>query len=142
MSGFEINAQLENADQMLADLKKLEQKLQDKAVRSGLVAFVAPIKRKAKELAPKMSGDMAKAIGHRQLSKRAKGRLGIASTTQALLVGPNRKVNGKYQGKKGLWHEYGTERMNMNPFLLPAMQSEASGGASRFYDGLKRALDK
>jgi|GEM_PF-4394111 len=132
--------------QLRRELKALGDELeQGKAVRAGLVAAIKPVKPEAKSLARKDTGDMAQAIGHRSLSKRAKQRLGIASSDEALLVGPNRKVNGRYQGAKGRWNEFGTTRngkkiMKARPFMAPALQAHEGGLEARFYAGLSKFL--
>lgn len=142
MSGHNYQVRGVDAEQALRDLGEFERKLRDRAVRSGLVSFIRPIKSTAKQLAPQETGAMARAIGHRQLSRTAKARLGIAESSVALLVGPNRRVNGRYQGRKGLWHEFGTEHMEANPFMAPALERNQGGGETRFYEGLRKAMGK
>lgn len=142
MSGYEF--QVEGADfaRARAEMKDLERKLKDGAVRAGLVQAIKPVKKTAKSLAPSDQGNLARAVGHRSISKRAKSRLGIAQDQAALLVGTNRKVGGRWQGKKGLWQEHGTEHMDANPFLAPALSQNLNGFTGRFYDGMSRYLDR
>nr|WP_300312754.1 HK97-gp10 family putative phage morphogenesis protein [Halomonas sp.] len=142
MSGYEWHLRSEGFDEALHDLRALEASLQHGAVRAGLVRAIAPTKRLAKRLAPQDTGAMARAIGHRSLSKSAKSRLGIPAQNVALLVGPNRKVNGRWQGRKGMWQELGTEHMEANPFMTPALEQTQSGMAGRFYHGLRDYLDR
>lgn len=142
MNGYEVQIIGQDFEEARRDLLNLEAKLKESAVRAGLVRAIAPTKRVAKALAPKDKGHMARAIGHRTISKTAKTRLGIASDQVALLIGANRRVNGRYQGRKGLWHEYGTEHMEPSPFLLPALEQTQGGFAGRFYDGLANYLDR
>lgn len=142
MSGFEWQVKGEGFDAARRDIADLERKLQQGAVRSGLVRAISPTKRLAKRLAPHDTGDLARAVGHRSISKTAKSRLGIESDTVALLVGTNRRINGRWQGRKGLWHEHGTEQMDANPFLLPALEQTQSGFEGRFYSGLTRYLER
>ena len=129
-------------DSLLRELKHLEDSLQKKAIRSGLVQAVKPIKKTAKQLAPKKAGALAQAVGHRQLSKRAKSRLGIPKDTDAIIVGTNRKINGRWQGKKGIWQEHGTTYMRANSFLSPALEQHESQLDEGFYHGLASFLDK
>ncbi|WP_375058414.1 hypothetical protein [Zobellella sp. DQSA1] len=142
MSGFDLDVGLQGHDQALRELSQLERRLQTRAVRAGLVEFVRPIKSAAQAMAPKDSGDLARAVGHRSLPNRLKGRLGIAAQTVALLVGPNRKVKGRWQGRKGLWQEHGTERMEASPFMGPALEQGRAGGEQRFYKGLSQSLER
>ncbi|MGP7732935.1 HK97-gp10 family putative phage morphogenesis protein [Oceanimonas smirnovii] len=142
MSGFELNVSHQGVDQMLRELAQLERRLQTRAVRAGLVEFVQPIKKAAQQLAPKDSGDLARAVSHRNLSPRVKRRLGIAAGTVSLLVGPNRKVKGRWQTKKGIWQEHGTKRMQASPFLGPALERGQAGGEQRFYKGLSESLER
>jgi len=142
MSGFRVQVTAEGFAEVRRELADLEVKLRESAVRAGLVRAIAPTKRRAKALAPKDEGHLARAIGHRSISKTAKARLGIAADTTALLVGANRRVNGRYQGRKGLWHEFGTEHMAANPFLSPALEQTQPGFGNRFYAGLAAYLDR
>ena len=101
-------------DSLIKDLNEFGEKIQVKAVASGLVAVAKPIKQSMKALAPVRDGALKKSIGHRRLSKTAKGRLGIHPDVVALLVGPTRKVANKSgrkisQAKKAIWQEYGTK---------------------------------
>lgn len=142
MSGLNLSLELYEQRVVLQQLRDLEKSLKNKAVRSGLVEVAKPIKATAKQMAPKQSGALAKAVGHRSVNSRQKQRLGLAKDQVALIVGPNRKVNGRWQTKKGLWQEYGTENMTANPFLGPALDKHQGGNQQRFYQGLQRALEK
>ncbi|MCC5904096.1 MAG: hypothetical protein JJT87_19465 [Halomonas sp.] len=142
MSGFNWQVQGDKLDIMGSELRLLEDNIKERAIRSGLVAVVAPVKRSAKSLAPTDSGDMAHAVGHRNINQRQRGRLGFKPGEVGILVGTNRRINGVFQGRKGLWQEHGTERMGATPFLWPAMQQHEASAAGRFYDGLSRYLDR
>ena len=129
-------------DLALKELADLDADLQVKAIRAGLVEAVKPTKVAAKALAPRKSGALAQAIGHRSLSASAKARLGIESEKVAILVGANRKIDGVWQGRKQIWHEFGTKNMEAHEFLGPALAQSESGLAYGFYRGLQRFLDK
>lgn len=129
-------------DDLLRELNQLEGSLKVKALRSGLVRAVKPIKAHAKENAPTDQGNLKQAIGHVQLSARAKFRLGINNSSLAILVGANRKVGGVWQGRKQIWHEFGTEKMSATPFLERALQYGGSGFEERFYQGLSMYLNR
>lgn len=142
MSGFDVQVQGVRLDEIQQELRALEDNIKERAIRAGLVAVAAPIKKTAKLKAPSDTGDMAQAIGHRNINKRQRGRLGMAPGEVGILVGANRRINGRWQGRKGLWHEAGTEHMTPNPFLGPALQQHEGGAAGRFYQGLSRYLDR
>tara|TARA_R110000850_G_scaffold36103_2_gene95879 strand:- start:17315 stop:17767 length:453 start_codon:yes stop_codon:yes gene_type:complete len=142
MSGFDWQVQGVHLQEMQRELKALEDNIKERAIRAGLVSVVAPVKRTAKSEAPSDSGDMARAVGHRNINKRQRSRLGFKPGEVGLLVGTNRKINGRWQGRKGMWQEQGTENMDSNPFLWPAMQKHQSGVPGRFYEGLSKYLDR
>lgn len=142
MSGFSVQVIGKDFEEAQRDLRALESKLRQAAIRAGLVRAIGPTKKAAKRMAPRQSGDLERAIGHKQISKSAKSRLGVQAETVALLVGANRRVGGRWQGKKGMWHEYGTEHMEANPFLAPALEQTQGAFAGRFYDGLSGYLDR
>lgn len=134
MIDFDISPSPDRLDKQLL---KLEQALQGKAVRTGIVAAIAPIKREIKATAPRKSGALAGGVGHVAVSKSAQGRLGKGGQV-TILVGVTRNK----QGYKAIYQEYGTERMDANPFIFPAWERQQSGFQTRFYAGLKKFLDK
>lgn len=142
MSGYDWQVRGVHLQEMRRELKQLESNLQERAVRAGLVKAVAPVKRTAKQLAPQDTGDLSRAVGHLNINRRQRSRLGLKAGTVGILVGTNRRISGRFQGRKGMWHEHGTEHMQANPFLWPAMQQHAGGAAGRFYEGLSRYLDR
>ncbi|WP_299312364.1 HK97-gp10 family putative phage morphogenesis protein [uncultured Halomonas sp.] len=142
MSGYDWQVRGVHLQEMRRELKQLEDNLKERAIRAGLVRLAAPVKRTAKRLAPSDTGDMARAVGHLNLNRRQRTRLGLRAGAVGILVGTNRRINGRFQGRKGMWQEHGTERMDANPFLLPAMQQHAGGAQGRFYEGLSRYLDR
>lgn len=142
MSSFDWQVRGVHLQDMQRELKALEDNIKERAIRAGLVAVVAPVKRTAKSQAPTDSGDMARAVGHLNLNRRQRSRLGFKAGEVGLLVGTNRRINGRWQGRKGMWQEHGTNRMDANPFLLPAMQQHQSGVPGRFYQGLSKYLDR
>lgn len=142
MSSFDWQVQGVQLQEVQRELKALEDNIKERAIRAGLVSVVAPVKRTAKTDAPADSGDMARAVGHRNINKRQRARLGMKLGEVGILVGTNRRINGRWQGRKGMWQELGTENMDANPFLWPAMQKHQSGVAGRFYEGLSKYLDR
>lgn len=80
-------------DRLIKELRGLSEDLQLKAVDAGLITAMKPVKAAMKASAPRGEyGNIEKAIGHVNLSKRAKARLGIDVAARAKLVGPTRKV--------------------------------------------------
>ncbi|MBB3142824.1 HK97 gp10 family phage protein [Halomonas organivorans] len=172
MSGFEIEVAGDRFGEVLDQLRGLEEELQSRAVRAGLVRAVAPVKKTAKRLAPALTGDLRKSIGHKLLSRSARGRLGIGPERPAIFVGPTRKVGGYDQSfvasivETGIEPSTRTVRRNLNghrarrrdgqwvtytyrhpgqeadPFLGPALKMHSAGFEGRFYDGLTRYLDR
>ncbi len=91
-------------DEGITDIRKrlLEQAdgLQKKAVRSGLVYGSQPLKAAMRTLAPRLTGALARSIGHRQLSGTAKSRAGVAQDVEAILVGPqNVRLSARQLGR-------------------------------------------
>ncbi|WP_271270222.1 hypothetical protein [Aliamphritea hakodatensis] len=161
-----------NANSVLESLQALETSLKTKAVRAGLVSVAKPIKAAAKNLAPKDKGDLAKAIGHKTLSKRDAARIDLyqGSSNQvsennpglAIIIGPNRKVGGKSQAYIGTLAEHGTKkrfrhyrkaRLKHLPgymhggtegthFMARALSRNQGDIPGRFYSGLANHLDR
>lgn len=142
MSSFDWQVRGVHLQDMQRELKALEDNIKERAIRAGLVAVVAPVKRTANILAPADTGAMAAAIGHRNINQRQRSRLGMKAGTFGVLVGTNRRIEGRWQGRKGMWHEHGTKHMEADPFLWPAMQQHQSGVPGRFYQGLSRYLNR
>lgn len=121
MPGYKMINATVDSQRAIKELNALSDDLQRKAVRSGLVAAVKPVKKDMADLAPDEFGSLSESIGHISLSKSAKSRVGVDAESTALLVGPTKKVmeakmvNGKivsrqrYQGYKANWFEEGVK---------------------------------
>ncbi|WIX34145.1 HK97 gp10 family phage protein [Salinicola sp. JS01] len=172
MSGFEFQLDAEQMAEVHKDLEGLAADMQAKAVRTGLVSAVSPVKRAAKQNVSVLTGDLRQSIGHRLLSKSARGRLGIADDRVAIVVGPTRKVNGYAQDfiaglvetgvepstrtvrrnlkshrarkRDGKWVTYSYRHPGQKaaPFLGPALSQHGDEMDTRFYQGLTRYLEK
>ena len=150
-------------------LGKLEKTLRDKALHSATVAAAKPYKDAMKREAPLDTGILRLAIGHKKLSRTAKGRLGIASDDSAVLVGPNRKVRGRARARVAALLEEGAKPhiirprkrggvlswvaglavksvrhpgFRPNPFMRRAHESAGGDVQRLFYQGLAKQLDK
>lgn len=164
---MQLTAQI-NTDEILRQLRGLSEDLQYKAVRSGLVQAIKPVKSEMKSLVPVKRGHVRDSIGHRQMSKTAKARLNIPADVVALLVGPTRKVGGQRQSRRAHWLEEGTKPHKIQPkqrgrllafagrfsrrvqhpgtrathFMTSALDRGQSELQSRFYQGLSSYLKK
>lgn len=122
-------------DELLGKLKQLEQSTQTKALRSGLVAAIKPMKADMKQDAAVDTGDLSKSIGHSTLSKTAAARLGgvggvnLGAGVLALLVGPNRRVGGKPQAWKANLLDGGTKPHQISPRKGKALSLGGKGVA-------------
>jgi len=154
------------------ELKKLDEKTLKKALRSGLVYAIKPLKATLKGEAPDdpttAYSRIRDSIGHKQLNERKKARLGISMDQVGIFVGPVRKVRGKSWGFLARWAEGGTRPhvikaksnrgflrfggifakkikhpgVKPNRFIQRSMDKTTSMFQSRFYDGLSRYLNK
>jgi len=136
-------------------LDSLADGIRTKAVRAGLVKAVAPIKKTMKALAPKLTGDLAKAVGHKTLSKRDAGRIdlfaggsnrvSVANPGVAIIVGPNRKnAKGYNQAYKATLVEHGVKR-TFRRYKKPRLRTRYSGYLYEGFRGsffMARSLDQ
>jgi len=120
-----IDYRLEGSEQVKEALDGLADDLRNKAIRAGLVKFAAPVKSAMKSNAPRKTGALAKAVGHRSISKRDKSALGIPAENVAILVGPNRRGGGK----RALWQEEGTSPH----IILPRNKGGVLGSLRRVF---------
>ena len=153
---------------LLKDLSRLEETLQNKVVRSGLVALSKPLKKSMAANAPKNKGYLAQSINHKSLNKRQKSRLNIAPDDIAILVGPNKKVNGFSQSRKANLVENGVKAhvieakakalrigpigfasgkikhpgIKADPFMADSLQNNESNLQGLFYKGMAKSLDR
>jgi len=94
-----INTELDTA-QIQRELRNLSEELRMKAVRAGIVNVAKLDVSLMKGTAPVETGDLKAAVNRRQLSKSNMGKLGISTgDTLAVVVGPNKKVRGRYFGR-------------------------------------------
>lgn len=169
--------------QLQKRLARLQKELQAKVVHSSLVYAVKPVKASMKQLLPSDTGDLRSSVGHKKLSGSRKSNLSaftgasgrasfsFADQTAALLVGPNRKVNGLHQGFKAAILEFGTKPHEISPrarsgkkalalkgggfassvmhpgikaggFMQQALARHERQLANRFYTAMAKKLDK
>tara|TARA_A100001201_G_scaffold143757_1_gene147249 strand:+ start:120 stop:647 length:528 start_codon:yes stop_codon:yes gene_type:complete len=160
----------------LQRLDKLSVELKTKAVASGLTAAAKPIKAMMKATAPADTGKLRQAINQLRVSARASRRLDLFGETQtlapgqvAILIGPNKKVQGKRRAGIANMLEFGTKaheikprKMNLflrigatgiarkvrhpgikaNPFMQRALDANASTIQANFVQGVGKRIDK
>ena len=89
-----------DADKIIKDMQALSSDLQKKAVRAGLTPASRPFRDSMKSLVPTKTGALRESINVRTISKGASFRLGSVLENKlkpdqvAVIVGPNKKVNG------------------------------------------------
>jgi HK97 gp10 family phage protein len=153
---------------LLNALSELESVMSNKVVRSGLVALSKPIKKSMAAHAPRNQGYLAQSINHKSLTKRQKSRLSMANGDVALLIGPNKKVNGFSQSRKANLVEHGVKAHDItskgkpltiggsgfavgkikhpgikaDPFMANALQDNESNVSGLFYQGMAKSLDR
>jgi len=165
MISIDLDSQLST---LLKDLDKLEEVTRNKVVRSGLVALSKPLKKSMASNAPRDQGYLAQSINHKSLNKRQKSRLNVAPDDVAILVGPNKKVNGFSQSRKANLVENGVKAhviesnnkpmkvgptgyasgkikhpgIKASPFMADALQDNESNLQGLFYKGMAKSLDR
>lgn len=130
-----------NPNELIKSLQLLSKDLQVKALRSGIVSAIKPVKAAMKQMAPKKYGGLAGSIGHVNLSGTARGRIGAGGQI-AILVGVVRRSQGRLQYRKAIWHDLGTKKMKATPFIDAAFKATEAGFDGRFYKGLGRYLKR
>lgn len=142
MNNLDIQLDTRAIDQQL---EALADGIRTKVVRAGLVKAVAPIKKTMKALAPKLTGDMAKAVGHKTLSKRdsaridlfagGSNRVSVANPGVAIIVGPNRKNRKGYnQAYKATLIEHGV-KPSFRRYKNARLRSRYSGYMTEGFQG-------
>ena len=129
-----------STDGLIKALQSLEKDLQTKALRSGIVAAIKPVKPAMAALAPRKSGRLRESIGHIGLSASAAGRVGASGL--AIIVGSVKRSGGRSQYGKAVWHDLGTNKMKATPFIEAGFKQVESGFDSRFYQGLSKYLKR
>jgi len=162
-------------DDLDKELAELEEALQGKAVRTGIVAAIKPVKAEMKSFFPRRTGSLAASIGHLALSKSATTRIGAGGYQTTILVGPTRRVPGRGsmgwlanildQGAKPHIIRPKARRRKSNSsaavsfggrayrsvnhpgvratnWMEKSFDRHSSGFESRFYQGLRKFIDK
>lgn len=138
---------------LINDLRGLSADLQRKALRSGIVSAIKPVKATMKQLAPKDTGALSQSIGHVNLSATAQARIGVSGEVGAgsisILVGSVKKVHGSLQSHKARWYDQGTSKgkkgshaTRATHFITGALEANEAGFDSRFYQGLDKYLKR
>lgn len=119
----------------IADIQKrlleLNDGLQKKAVRAGLVLGAKPIKDTMRTLAPKLTGALSRSIGHQTLSESAKARAGIDPSLEAISVGPQKvRLSARQLGQGLTRSQFSGERW------LVHILEETGAKPHRVYSGI------
>lgn len=136
-------------------LDSLADGIRTKTVRAGLVKAASPIKKTMKSLAPRLTGDLAKAVGHKTLSKRdaaridlfagGSNRISVVNPGVAIIVGPNRKnTQGYNQAYKATLMEHGV-KPGFRRYKKARLRSRYSGYMTEGFRGtyfMARALEQ
>jgi hypothetical protein len=112
-----------DAEAIQQELRGLSDELKMKAVRAGMVKVATLDVSLMKATAPVETGTLQKSVSRRQLSRTAANRLSLGADTLTMLVGPNRKVNGKYYGRLANITEGGAARHDIVPKAETRVQS-------------------
>ncbi len=144
---IEINFKGDNPTKIIKQLQQLSDDLQKKALRSGIVAAIKPLKSYMRANAPRRTGKLAASIGHVALSDTAKGRLGVSAPV-AFLVGSTKDTGYKSYGK-ALWYDLGAKKgkkfshaTKATGFISNSLKANEAGFDTRFYKGLGRYLKR
>lgn len=88
-----------NTDRILADLNALSDDLKTQAVKLGIAQVSSSGLLALKSTIPVKTGTVQKSLNRAQLTKRARSALAIPDGTQAVLVGPHRRVSGIFRSR-------------------------------------------
>lgn len=137
-----------NEKKIVKQLGQLSKDLQKKALRSGIVAAIKPLKSYMKQRAPKRTYDLASSIGHVNLSATAQGRIGTNSQI-AILVGAVKRSAGRLLYAKASWYDIGAKKgrkfshsTRATGFISNSLKANEAGFDTRFYKGLGRFLNR
>ena len=113
MSGI-VSITLTGDVKLLTKLKRLGNKDQKAAIRKASRAAARPILQKARELAPRRKGALARSLKLRAI-KRSRTRIGVRISTSTL--------ESVFQGKTfyGAFLEFGTKRIAARHFMQRAV---------------------
>lgn len=118
----------------IADIQKrlleLNDGLQKKAVRAGLVFGAQPLKAAMRANAPRLTGALARSIGHQSLSQTAKARAGISADLEAISVGPQKVRLSARQAARGMK----TSAFSGEPWLVHILE-ETGAKPHKVYAG-------
>lgn len=94
-----INVSIDT-QQIIADLNALSDDLKNQAVKLGIAKVAATGLLDLKQETPVGdTGDVQKSLTKRNLTQRQYSNMALSDGTVAMLVGPNRKVRGKFQSR-------------------------------------------
>lgn len=147
-----VEFELKGLDQMRKRLKQLPEKLQQKGLKSALGRAARVIRNAAKDNAlrvddPETGRRIADNIVQRVRSRHTR-RTGDLMVSVGVATERGRIPSGNPdEGAKGNtphWHlvELGTERMQAQPFLRPAAESNAEAAFDAFASEVERQVEK
>jgi len=136
--------QLQGFKELAENLKKLPQNVARKHLRGATSKGAALIRNKARELAPKDTGEMAKDI---QIKRERTEGDHIASHSVFVRSGRKSRLSGKKRNvDKDSWYwfqqEFGNVKMPAQPFMRPAFESEKENAVDEIGAELDKRIQK
>lgn len=121
------------------NLKRVHERIKRGAMREALAKASRPIIKRARELAPKESGALRKALG--RITKTIKGEVRVR-------IGIRRGKSVDYQGEKRNPSRYahlvelGSSKNRAHPFMRPALEEKKEEAIQIYKETLGPAIEK
>lgn len=129
---------IDGMEETLAKMASMPERLQKKLIRRAARPAAKEVAAAAKLAAPVLTGALEDSIKVRALrrSRRNKGIIGVSVRTS--------ERDSMFSGDQfyGAFQEFGTERMDPNPFLIPAMLEKEGQVKQIFMAELRRIVEE
>jgi HK97 gp10 family phage protein len=147
-----VEFDLKGFDAIIERMKKLPAELRGKAGRSALGSAAAIVRKKAKENAlriddietgRKIADNIVQRVRTRYTRQTGDLKVSVGVGTERGRIPKGNPDEGP-RGGTPHWHlvELGTERVQEQPFMRPALESSAEQVVATFADKLSKQLDK
>lgn len=121
-------------DDVLKRIAQVEEKIAKKALRKASRKAMNIVKKAAKDNAPEDSGDLTEHI-----DLRLKIKPGVIYARVGVRGGAKKNDETPYYWRMV---EFGTKNQAAQPFMLPALEENASAVLDTVTEALRKALDK
>jgi HK97 gp10 family phage protein len=130
---MQIDFNITGLKEINALLKELPEKAQERVIKSAVRSGAQVVRKEAKRLVPKDTGELERSIKVQAGRPRSKSKI-------TFRVGFEKTPDGRSPSRRAHLTEFGTSTQPAQPFMRPALDSKASEVINKMISAIGRGI--